>query len=172
VKSINCYAPVQVGIYIENNTIDAKKLLKKKGEYERLASVFGGIRTGMGSSHNSHATQLGERAAAILAAPPYEKRLCRKYNTLYYGNAVKAQRISDGEFVPIFFDMRRGVLHTPTMDGRHLVAKEGTSFAELGVRPVFLVPTRSDTPSLRMVSLEGAAVGGAATATAVATETA
>jgi len=162
VKSVTVFAPIQASVYIENNTMNAEKLLKKKHQYEQLASA-------LGAAYTPHAIRLGERAATILTAVPYERRLCRKYKFRYYAAALKAQRISDGEFVPIFFDTRRGVLHTPTLDteGR-LVAKEGTTFAELGVRPVFLVPTRSATPSLRMVSLEG--VAGAATATAVATE--
>ncbi len=87
---------------------------------------------------NSISSQLGfqiliadelEEAEKVLAAPAYEKWHNKgqiwQYKVLT--ETIHAQRISDGAFVQIFFDLTRLV-------GSH----QGTTFAELGVRPVFM----------------------------------
>jgi hypothetical protein len=164
------FAPIAASVYIQNNATDAEKYVVQQRLSKKIADSMASPY--LANLHRTSVERIGAQAKAILEAPSYEYRLCRKYRPKYYGPALKAQRISDGEFVPIFFDTRRGILHTPTLnEKRFVVAKEGTTFAELGLRPVFLVSIRSPTPSQRLVSLEGSAATGGA-ATAVATETA
>lgn len=107
-----------------------------------------------------------KKSEEILASPPFKQWYCpRVYKHVgRISQTIRAQRISDGVFVPIFFDMKRSLLHTPDpgdSTGRSIVGK---TFAELGVRPVFL---RNESDGLRLITLEesvsGATGGGSAT---------
>jgi hypothetical protein len=102
-------------------------------------------------------------AAKELAKPAYSHRLFHRILKPRPGD-VMVQRLSDGEFVSLFFDMRRGVFFLPG-DSLGSAGIEGKSLAEIGVRPTFLVRKKERT--MRMVSLEaaaGATGGGSAVA--------
>ena len=93
-----------------------------------------------------------------LDKPPYEKFLCSHYHKSgHINNIIFAQRISDGEFIPLYFDIGRKILHSPS-EYRDVVGVKGDTFAALGVRPVFMLPSCRFTGRMRVISLEKPAV--------------
>ena len=141
--------PRSTPITVENNVTVAAQWNKKADRCKDLAATF---------PHSAYAKierDFRANAAAEIAKAPYERRFCRSYHWKGVNkNGFYAQRISDGEFIPIYFDMRRGLLHSPSEDVFRHIGATGDTFAALGVRPVFLVPVSNLSGRLRMISLE------------------
>lgn len=145
--------PRSVLITIENNATEAKRWNDKADVY-RSYSVTAKLQKDR-LAYCQIECQLREKAAAELVKPAYERCFCRRYHWKGANkNVLYAQRISDGEFIPIYFDIRKQLLHTPSEEVFQQVGAKGATFAALDLRPVFMVPVSNLTGRLRMISLE------------------
>lgn len=152
-------------IHVETNRTVADALLARIDGLEASRQWYQSVLRN--SSHASHRLvteksldnytteirKLLDKVRATLAEEPFEHRTCAKYKTAAKSQVIKAQRVADGVFVPIFFDLSAGLMYSPRgSSGTEEVGVFGDSFAALGVRPVFLVPAGKGEQ--RLVSLE------------------
>lgn len=133
-------------VILENNLKKAETLRKHSTQMKTYAKRYDSVT----SRDPTFQRYLLDRAAAyereaqeILAAPAFNRKTSLSYNPMSILNAIYAQRIADGVFIPIFFDKRRAIMHTPILesDGT-MTCKEGTTFAKLGINPVFKIPCK------------------------------
>lgn len=169
VKSVTGKAPRHTTVFVHDNAYGAAKYTEEADREEaRLAYLRKEredyyTRAGIARA-TKELEQYRDLAAKELAKPAYSNRLFLSSTKPRAGD-VMAKRLSDGEFVRLYVDMRRGVFFLS--GNRHrIVGDEGSSFAEIGLSPVLLVRTMTGT--LRMVSLEGRIAGATGGGTAVA----
>lgn len=133
--------PWNVRLSYTNNALTAVSYRRSAARYMRIATELMSHHSSSTDTYKSLAELEIKQAEKALADPPFEYFYC-KYaysNENHLLRAIYAQRIKDNVFVPIFFDKDRGLLHTP--ESSHDTtgkAITGTTFAELGVSPVFL----------------------------------